>query len=50
MSDTIRDMRARAIKMHQEGRLSEAAALYARYLAQVPTDAGTKARGCAGAR
>ena len=40
MSDTVRDIRARAIQLHQTGQLSEAAALYARYLAQVPADAG----------
>ncbi|WP_458791987.1 tetratricopeptide repeat protein [Yoonia sp. MH D7] len=40
MSETIKDMRARAIKLHQAGEHAEALIGYARYLALVPDDAG----------
>lgn len=40
MSESVRDIRARAIKLHQAGELAQAAALYARYLACEPKDAG----------
>lgn len=39
MSGALQELRASAIKLHQAGQLSEAAAQYARYLAQVPSDA-----------
>ena len=40
MVETLKDMRARAIAMHQKGNLAEATPLYARYLARSPKDAG----------
>ena len=39
MSETLTQLRVRATKTHQNGKLSEAAPLYAAYLAQVPSDA-----------
>lgn len=40
MAETIKDLRARATKLHQDGKLSEAVELYAAYLKHVPNDAG----------
>lgn len=40
MDVSTREIRARAIKLHQAGELAEAGLLYARYLKLVPDDAG----------
>jgi len=40
MAETVKDLRARAAKLHQDGALSEAARLYAVYLKHAPRDAG----------
>lgn len=40
MADNLKDLRARAIDLHQAGKLAEAAALYAQHLGHVPHDAG----------
>ncbi len=40
MAETAKEMRARAITLHQAGQHAEALVLYARYLALVPNDAG----------
>lgn len=40
MVETLKDLRDRAIKLHQSGDLAEAARLYARILAMSPRDAG----------
>lgn len=39
MAETLKQLRVRATEIHQAGKLSQAAPLYAAYLAQVPTDA-----------
>lgn len=40
MVETLNDLRARAVALHQDGKLAEAGPLYARYLGFVPKDAG----------
>ncbi len=40
MAETVKQLRARATKSHQDGQLAEAANLYAVYLKHVPGDAG----------
>ena len=40
MAETVKDLRARAAKLHQDGVLSEVARLYAVYLKHAPDDAG----------
>lgn len=40
MAETIKDLRARTAALHREGKLEEAAGLYATYLKHAPNDAG----------
>ncbi|MFT4742530.1 MAG: Tfp pilus assembly protein PilF [Yoonia sp.] len=40
MAETVKDLRSRATKLHQDGALLEAAKLYAVYLKHEPSDAG----------